>query len=403
MVKKPIRSIVAAIAAAAARWSDAGFPPRIRARDAVTARTSYSRATVEYAFDGLFGSLTRDAIEAVVADELGSLDVLDRFVERSGRPRARAVPIGSVCVISSRTTIGVAIVPALFALCAKCDVLVKDREDRLTAAFFATLFEEMPELKASAGAISWEGARDPLGLGSFAAVVAFGADATLSEIGAALPHSVRFIPYGSKASAGYVTRQALNDPNTARGVAQRAATDLLLYESEGCLSLHALFVERGGEVSPETFAAMLADAVAGRADALGLGRPDARRVAELAMARDVATFRASDGAVSLSDPASTYLILVDPHWDDPPPFLSRALPVRGVDDPAQAAAYFRRHRIGVEALGVAEPRSDLVDAALSMGAARIAPLGALQSPLLGDFHGGRPRIAEFVRWISAET
>src|SRR5579863_9592274 len=206
MVKKPVRSIVAAIAAAAARWSDARFAPRVRVRDAVSARTTYSPTTIEYAFDRLSGSLRRAAIEAVIADELGSLDALDRFVERSGRPRARALPIGRVCVLSSRTTVGVAIVPAVFALCAKCDVLVKDREDHLVSAFFATLSEELPELSASAAASFWESEREAIDFTGFGAVVAFGADATLAEIASLLPHSARFVPYGSKASAGYVTR-----------------------------------------------------------------------------------------------------------------------------------------------------------------------------------------------------
>ncbi len=403
MVKKPVRSIVAAISAAAARWSGADFAPRVRARDAVSARMGYSPATVEYAFDSLFGSLRRDAIEAVIADELGCLDALDRFVERAGRPHARALPIGRVCVLSSQTTIGVAIVPAVFALCAKCDVLVKDRDDRLVSAFFSTLAEELPELSASATAMPWNGERPAFDLGGFAAVVAFGADATVAAIGARLPHSTRFIPFGSKASAGYVPREALRDSAAARAAARGAATDLLLYETEGCLSLHALFVERGGDVSPERFGRLLADAVTAASNELAVGRLDERRIARLAMARDMAAFRAGSGTVTMGGAESTYLLVMDPPWDEPPPFISRTLPVRAVDEPSQVAEYFGRHGVALEAFALGAARPDLIDAALRMGAARVAHLGALQAPVLGDFHGGRPRISEFVRWVSNET
>jgi hypothetical protein len=41
--------------------------------------------------------------------------------------------------------------------------------------------------------------------------------------------------------------------------------------------------------------------------------------------------------------------------------------------------------------------------ALHIGTARIAAFGALQSPPLHAYHGGRPRIAEFVRWVTDET
>src|SRR5579871_3701127 len=321
MVKKPVRSIVAAASAAAARWSDAGFAPRIRALDEVRARTGYPHRCVEYAFDRLFGSVERDRIEAVIADELGCLDALDCFVERAGRPRARALPVGRVCVLSSRTTIGVAIVPAVFALCAKCEVLVKDREDRLVSAFFATLIDELPELRSSVAAAHWEVESGAPNLGGFGAVVAFGSDASLSAIAAQLPHSARFIPHGSKASAGYVTRVALRDMAAAREIAQRAVLDLLLYETEGCLSLHALFVERGGAVSPEQFGQLLADAGAAVSNELGIGRPDDRRASRLAMARDMAAFRARAGTATMCDPNLSYLVLMDPSWDEPPPFV----------------------------------------------------------------------------------
>ncbi len=403
MVKKPVRSIVAAISAAAARWNDPGFAPRIRALDAVGARTGYGRATVEYAFDRLFRALRRDAIEAVIADELGSLDALDRFVERTGRPRAHALPIGRICVLSSRTTIGVAIVPAVFAVCAKCDVSVKDREDDLVAAFFATLAGELPELGAAVTAAQWDGESAARDLDRFDAVVAFGSDANLAAIATRLPYSTRLIPYGSKASAGYVTRDALRDREAARAIARRAAIDLLLYETEGCLSLHALFVERGGVISPEQFAQIFGETLSGAAPDLPAGTPEARRAARLALTRDMATFRGAEDQAIVSDAAASYLLLTDPPWDEPPPFVSRALPIRSVDSPAQAAEYFVRHGVSVEALGVAGSRPDLADAAMRMGAARIAQLGSLQSPEIGDFHGGRPRIAEFVRWISDET
>jgi hypothetical protein len=37
--------------------------------------------------------------------------------------------------------------------------------------------------------------------------------------------------------------------------------------------------------------------------------------------------------------------------------------------------------------------------ALDAGAVRLTRFGELQHPPLGGDHGGRPRIAEFIRWI----
>ncbi|MGA8474997.1 MAG: acyl-CoA reductase [Candidatus Cybelea sp.] len=403
MVKKPVRSIVAAIASAAARWRDPRFPTRERARDAVSARTTYSPPHVEYALDSLFATLRNDSIETIIADELGCLDVLDGFTNRPGRGRVRALPIGRVCIISSRTTIGVAILPAIFALSAKCSVCIKDREDGLAAAFFATVAEELGELSDCFGAQAWDGKKDAVKLAGFDAIVAFGGDSALAEIANQLPFQARLIAYGSKASAGYVTREALDDETTVLAMAHRAARDLVLYESQGCLSLHALFVERGGVISPARFGEQLAAAIAEAAAEFPIGSRSARQLARLAEARDLATFRAAGEQRVYAGEAAEFLVVVDPPLEEPPLFLPRAIAVRSVDRPDEAAAYLHRQRITLEALAVERHRPDVLEMATQTGAVRIARFGTLQNPPLTGFHGARPRIADFVRWIADET
>ena len=60
----PARAIVRAIADAAERWSDADFPPRVRATAAIEERLGYTMPVVDYALDRLFGGITADALTA---------------------------------------------------------------------------------------------------------------------------------------------------------------------------------------------------------------------------------------------------------------------------------------------------------------------------------------------------
>ena len=399
----PARGIVRAVADAAARWVDADFPPRVRLLDRVVERTGYTTPVVEYALDQLFGSLTVDALEATIVGELGSLEVLDDFSLRPGRPRARALPVGGVCVISSRTTIGVAIVPAVFALCAKCDVLVKDREDGLVRAFFETLAEELDPVAHAARAQTWEGESDTINVGSFDAIVAFGSDATLARIAAATPGAARFIGFGSRASIGYVAREELSDVAHAKTIARGAARDLVLYETEGCLSLHALFVERGGSVDPAQFTKLIAQEVERASVEFPPGLRDARASARIASARNLAAFRSAAGSGSVfSDARGSYLTVLDPPESEPPAFLPRAIAVHAVQAPSDAITYLARHDIPVEAVALAGKRPDLRSMAIEIGAHRIARFGDLQRPPLGGNHGGRARIADFITWITDE-
>ncbi|HKU67775.1 MAG TPA: acyl-CoA reductase [Candidatus Baltobacteraceae bacterium] len=401
LLQTPVRTIVRAIADAAERWSDADFPPRVRATERVVARTGYSVPVIEYALDRLFFGITHRELVATIQSELGSLDILDGFAPRGGRPDAWAAPAGAVCIISSRTTIGVAIVPAIFALCAKCDVLVKDREDALVRAFFETLAEELDPLAQAARAASWssEDERAP-NLAEFDGVVAFGDDRTLAAISSAVHPSARYIGCGSRASAGYVTREALSSRNAAAEVARGAARDLVLYETEGCLSLHTLFAERGGEISVADFGSILAAAVEEANVEFPIGERSAAEVAAIAQQRDLAAFRAAGGrgAVFASADAD-YAIIVDQPSSEPPHFLPRTIGVLAVDGPRDALAYVREHRLRLEGFALSEHRADALEMAVAAGAVRLTRFGELQHPPLSGDHGGRPRIAEFVRWI----
>jgi acyl-CoA reductase-like NAD-dependent aldehyde dehydrogenase len=397
----PAKNIVRAIASAAERWSDGDFPPRVRILDRIAERTGYSLPVVEYALDRLFFSITERDLLAVIETEIGGPQYLDGFAPRTGRPDAWAAPAGATCIISSRTTIGVAIVPAVFALCAKCDVLVKDREDALAAEFFQTLREELDEFAEAAQSALWaSGAQDAPDLETFDVVAAFGSDETLAAIAGNVRPGARFIGYGSRASAGYVAREALRDNTAARSIAQGAARDLVLYESEGCLSLHALFVETGGAVSPDEFAALLAREVERASIEFPLGERDEATTARLAQYRNLSAFRAAaaSGAVYANDDAH-FAVVVDPPQNEPPQFLPRTIGLVRVDDPSQALGYLREHRLPLEGFAVAGPREDVVQAAVEAGAVRLTRFGELQHPPLSGDHGGRPRIAEFVKWI----
>jgi hypothetical protein len=398
-------AIIASIAAAAERWSNADFPPRVRATSAIEARLGYSAPVVEYALDRLFFALRIEALGAAITHELGSVAALDGVVERPGRPAGFARGVDRVVIVSSDTTIGVALVPALYALAAKCDVVVKDRSDALVSAFFASLAEERPEFAAAAVAQSWSGGEDPREAELLAAadvVAAFGSAGALRAIRAQLRADARLIPFGHRASIGYV-EPARVPAKWRPALLEAIAADALLYDGDGCLSLHALFV--GGEpAATAEFAAELAAAFERVSIEFPAGALDPQRAASVAAYRNLGAFRAAGGRGAIYAPAhASATIAFDPPRDAPPPFLARVLPVFPVRGPREAIDYVRGHRLPIEALGVGDTLApEALDFAVAVGAVRIARLGEMQAPPAGGHHGGAPRIADFVRWIDRD-
>jgi hypothetical protein len=76
------------------------------------------------------------------------------------------------------------------------------------------------------------------------------------------------------------------------------------------------------------------------------------------------------------------------------------IPIFFIDGPGEAAAYVQRHRLPLQAVAVAVAiPSDAAVLATTLGAVRSASFGTLQDPPLAGHHGGRARIADFIRWV----
>jgi hypothetical protein len=392
--------IVAAVADAAGRWCDADFPARVRATQAIAQRTGYTEPVIDYALDALFGSIDRTALSATIVSELGALAALDGFIVREGRPDVTFRGMERVAIVSSDTTIGVAIPAFAFGLCAKAHVTVKDRDDRLVAAFAETIAEEQPELREAMRVETWHGSDDAASrayLGDARAVIAYGRTETLASIRALLPPDARFVPFGHRTSVAYVSRETLADADAARACARGLAVDALLYDGEGCLSVHAAFVERGGSLGVAAFAELVAAAC----DSVAIEFPAGYAADDAVTAyRRSAEFRTAQGAGTVYPGRDgPHLVVLDPH-DEPPPFLRRTLALYSVDRVADASEFVRRHRIALEAVASSDPaRTDVEAFALGSGASRLAVPGALQRPPLGGEHGGAGRILPFVRAI----
>ncbi len=401
----PAGDIVDAISRAAERWRNADFPPRVRAAAAVIERTGYSEPVVDFALDALFAGIDSDSLRTAIVADVGAFEALDGFIERPGLPAVHYRGVEHVTIVSSDTTIGISIPPMLFALCAKSSVTVKDRSDRLIAAFTTTLVEELAELETSVGIENWSGYDDPTmlaALGRSDVVVAFGGAPALGAIRAHMSADASFVPFGHRTSLGYVAREALDGEATARACARGAARDALLYDGEGCLSIHALFVERGAAITPSIFGELLAEAL----DAVAVEFPagGARLDDRVAGYASGARFRAAQGAGAVWGGASVpHVLVMDPPRDEPPPLLPRTLAFYAVDGPLEARAFVEFHALPLEAVGVgAPPRDDVCTFARESGAVRIAYLGTLQKPPFGAEHGGFGTIRPFVRAVTLE-
>jgi hypothetical protein len=105
-----------------------------------------------------------------------------------------------------------------------------------------------------------------------------------------LTGGVRFVGHGHRVSFAVVGREAL-DPGSLRDLAERLAYDVSLFDQQGCVSPHVIYVERGGAVPPEGLAEGLAEAMGAFERTMPRGRLAVEEASAIQQARTEAELR----------------------------------------------------------------------------------------------------------------
>jgi hypothetical protein len=213
---------------------------------------------------------------------------------------------------------------------------------------------------------------------------------------------------GPKVSVAYVSSASLTRSGLG-GLAGRAAYDVALYDQQGCLSPHAIYVQRGGEVGPAAFAAALGQALEELRDGLPRRALEAEHAARVQLYRAQAHFEEaleSRGTRVLTSSQSTDWTLVyedGARFEPTPAYRTvRVHAVSGAEEVTEALAPAAHYieAIGVEARG--SERGKLAGAFAATGIPRVTALGSLQRPVLAGTHGGVHRLLPFLRWSTVE-
>jgi hypothetical protein len=245
------------------------------------------------------------------------------------------------------------------------------------------------------------------------AVLAFGGDLAIASLARQSRPDARAVFHGPKVSLAYVGRGALTQENAARA-AQRLALDASLYDQEGCLSPHAVYVERGAPVTPVDFAAALGEALEAEAGALPRREPGPAESAAVQLYRAQARFDVASAAPDawrlesrLIAPATgtRWTVVCESGARFEPGPAHRTVRVHAIAGPEEFERALAPNARYVEALALEETeprRAALAARFAALGIPRIAGMGALQRPSPLGTHGGSLRLTPFVTWVTVE-
>ena len=314
-------------------------------------------------------------------------------------------------------------VPGLPLWSLACGLLVKagsigklPSAEPVLASLFARLLAEVhPPLSDCLAIVWWKGGQPgPAATlyGEADTVLAYGSNGALREVREQVPIATRFIGYGHKVGVALVGRAAL-DRQRGPAAARRAALDIARWEQQGCYSPHAIYVERGGALTPRDFAQHVA------AELANLGRRHPRRVLALVEAEAVAAWRRTVEWPALANPgtdaggnellgddtAPWALAFSETAQPLAPSAGQRCVQVSAVDELDQVLPLLVPHAAHLQTVGLATTADELYrlgEALGRIGVTRIAPLGGMLQPEAGWHHDGRFNLLDLVRMVEIE-
>jgi hypothetical protein len=389
------------------RWQERTDPFRQAAEAALPASTRFSEAMVVHGLDLLLQGYTAEAFHALLR-EVDTEEGLGGFAPlRSHVGRAYGPALTTHVFAGNIPGVGLPGLIAATILGSASLVKTASTDPLFPALWAASVARRDPEIGEALAVLWWSGGRKELEAIAFdraEVVVAYGSEQTIRELQGRVRG--RFLGHGHRLSFGVIGREVLP---SAQEVAERAAYDASLFDQQGCLSPHLLYVEEGGEVSPREFAELVASAMERWANHLPPGSPtrdEAMAVRRFRAEYEAQELAGKDVALFMSPQRLDWTVIYDADPRFTPSCLQRTVLVKPVADLSEVGGLVRSWRPYLQAAGVAvgPERIGVLAAQLGrVGVSRICPVGKMQAPPLIWHQEGRSLVRDLVRWVDLES
>jgi Acyl-CoA reductase (LuxC) len=360
-----------ALASTFDRWREHNFPERRAALAKIAAASGWSGQLLDESIDALLAPFSRDALASLASTIV---------------PRAR---VGGFIMPANVPGAGMHELAATLISGAAAIVKTSHREPVFFREFAQTLRKIDPTIGSQLEVTTFGRKRADLTRlmnEECDFIVALGDDASLAH----LTGAARLFGFGSRTSGALIS---LATPANLPILAAAIARDVTLFEQQGCLSPHHIFIEDGDDVSARDFARFLADALTSLAATLSPAKLSFHTAAAIRRLRERARWRGIGAhRVELFEGADVaWTVVFDPsaRFTISPGY--RTVTVSLIRDGDDFASRLAPVAGRLEAFALAAPapsRARFLDVLAGAGVTYVCDPGKMQSPPPNWPHGG---------------
>ena len=181
------------------------------------------------------------------------------------------------------------------------------------------------------------------------------------------------VVFGPKLSFAVIAQEELSSEQEAKKLARKVAVDVCVFDQAGCASPHNLFIEQGGNVSPERFCEILAESFPKTEIQIPKPTISVEQISAIHSIRGVYDFK---GKIWGSDSMS-WSILYSEENELCKPVYSRVLMVHPVNHINDSLIHIEDY---IQSIGIAAPLEKAIDyanKATAKGVSRLPLIGRM--------------------------
>ena len=343
----------------------------------------------------------RTALAQIAAAFRWSIELLDESIDALLAPFSRGALMSFASTILPRARLGGFVMPAnvpgagihelVVALLSGSAAIVKtsNREPTFFHAFAPTLRKIDSRIGGLVEVATFGREREDLTglmLDECDYIVALGDDASIAQIAG----RARVFGFGSRTSGALIS---LAEPANIARVATALARDVVLFEQQGCLSPHHVFIAAADDSAARDFSAFLGKVLTGLAEKIRPAKLSFQSAAAIRRVRERARWRIIGGhsGTLLEGDGMSWTVAYDPDASftlSPGYRTVTVSTVRDADDFAARLAPVAE-RIEAFALAAQAPsRARFLDVLAGAGVTYVCDPGRMQSPPVNWPHGG---------------